>query len=542
MPSYVTPKKGVEYIFYISLRSQANTKVMQSNPTIAAGDFKVSIDGGALANPATLPAVTPASSKMVKVTLSTSEMNGDNITLVCSDASGSEWCDLTVNIQTSARQIDDLSFPTVSGRSTDVTATGAVGVDWGNVENPTTTVNLSGTTVKDATDVETKLGTPNFGDVSQDIAAVQTAVDTTYADLGTVIARIGTPSNLGTGASLATNMVDLGNDLRGLIGRGILPVGSTGNDTTHVHLDGLTQGDDEINDLLLVIYDTSNDEYHARWIDDWVLATELATVATLPFTPVNTDLFWLTSLRRDVAGGSAPSAADVADAVWDEARAGHVGAGSFGEGVKVESLNTQAQSDVEAVVDALIQSYWLTGQLAPTDHLLATTIDTLATQVSFTLTAGTLDDNAYNECLIVVTDSASLVKRCFGYIEDYEVTAGPVRTVTLRADPGIFTMAVGDRVDIFAKTSADVASIVTAVAQKIADIVLRRKQANVEASANGDAIDDAGSLFGFVQQARQSNTVDNPGFLTVYETDGTTELEQIPLTTDPVAEPITGAG
>ena len=100
MATYVPPKKGVELIFYVSLVSQANANIMQANPTIAAGDFKVSIDGGALANPSTLPAVTPASSKMVKIVLSTSEMNGDNITVVCSDAAGAEWCDLTVNIQT----------------------------------------------------------------------------------------------------------------------------------------------------------------------------------------------------------------------------------------------------------------------------------------------------------------------------------------------------------------------------------------------------------------------------------------------------------
>jgi len=112
MVSYVTPKKGVEYITYVSLRSQSNAQIMQANPTIAAGDFKVSIDGGALANPATLPAVTPAASKMVKITLSASEMNGDNITVICSDAAGSEWADLVFNIQTTAQQIDDLATQT----------------------------------------------------------------------------------------------------------------------------------------------------------------------------------------------------------------------------------------------------------------------------------------------------------------------------------------------------------------------------------------------------------------------------------------------
>ncbi len=124
MTSYVTPKKGVEFICYVGLFSQANTKILQANPTLAAGDAKVSIDGGAFANLATLPAVTPAAGKSVKVTLSASEMNGDNITVVLSDASGDEWCDLVVNIQTSARQVDDLAYPATSGRSLNVAATG----------------------------------------------------------------------------------------------------------------------------------------------------------------------------------------------------------------------------------------------------------------------------------------------------------------------------------------------------------------------------------------------------------------------------------
>jgi hypothetical protein len=45
--------------------------------------------------------------------------------------------------------------PTTSGRTLDVSAAGEAGVDWANVGSPTTTLNLSGTTVKTATDVET---------------------------------------------------------------------------------------------------------------------------------------------------------------------------------------------------------------------------------------------------------------------------------------------------------------------------------------------------------------------------------------------------
>ena len=38
--------------------------------------------------------------------------------------------------------------PTVGGRTLDVTANGEAGIDWGNIGNPTTTVNLSGTSTK----------------------------------------------------------------------------------------------------------------------------------------------------------------------------------------------------------------------------------------------------------------------------------------------------------------------------------------------------------------------------------------------------------
>lgn len=54
---------------------------------------------------------------------------------------------------------DDYLRPTTAAQyNVDVTATGAVGIDWANVEAPTTALNLSGTTIKTATDVETDTG------------------------------------------------------------------------------------------------------------------------------------------------------------------------------------------------------------------------------------------------------------------------------------------------------------------------------------------------------------------------------------------------
>lgn len=94
--------KGLPYSFVIGLPSQADSDVMQVNPTLATGDVKVSIDGGSLANIATLPTVSPAGGKLVLVSLSASEMNGSDIAVIFSDAAGDEWTDVVVHLKTEA--------------------------------------------------------------------------------------------------------------------------------------------------------------------------------------------------------------------------------------------------------------------------------------------------------------------------------------------------------------------------------------------------------------------------------------------------------
>ena len=91
---------------------------------------------------------------------------------------------------------------------------------------------------------------------------------------------------------------------------------------------------------------------------------------------------------------------------------------------------------------------WTTGAGGTSPVLLQnTTIATLATQVSFTLTAGSVDDDAYNTAIIIITDAVSSVQKAVGWVDDYD---GATKTITLTTDPGIFTMAVGDTVDIIA--------------------------------------------------------------------------------------------
>ena len=100
---YNPPVKNEEFIIRISLEDQATPGSFKSSPTIAAGDFKVDKDGLGLNNLVTLPTVDPASTVLVKVTLSATEMNADVVTLVCIDqTSPKEWSDLVISIPTTS--------------------------------------------------------------------------------------------------------------------------------------------------------------------------------------------------------------------------------------------------------------------------------------------------------------------------------------------------------------------------------------------------------------------------------------------------------
>lgn len=100
---YNPPVKGEDFVFYATLRDLNVDGSFKANPTIAAGDFKVSIDDGALANLATLPVVSPAGSIWVKIVLSTSEMNGDCIKVQGIDGTApKEWADEAWTILTTA--------------------------------------------------------------------------------------------------------------------------------------------------------------------------------------------------------------------------------------------------------------------------------------------------------------------------------------------------------------------------------------------------------------------------------------------------------
>lgn len=125
MADYSDPKRGTAYRFTLSLFARSDNQI-KTAPTLAAGDVKVSKDNGATANITTLPSEAPASSGILQVDLSATEMTADLVTVIFRDAAGAEWNDVAVHIATGVRQMADLAYPATSGRSMVVDASGLV--------------------------------------------------------------------------------------------------------------------------------------------------------------------------------------------------------------------------------------------------------------------------------------------------------------------------------------------------------------------------------------------------------------------------------
>lgn len=199
------------------------------------------------------------------------------------NAGGSAWATAIANLDVA---VSTRLAPTTAGRTLDVSTGGEAGVDWANIGSPTTTVNLSGTTVKTATDVET------------DTADIQGRLPAALVS-GRIDASVGAvASNAITAAALAA---DAGAEIA-----------------------------DAVWDEALSGHSTPGS------------AGEALSGATAPSAADVADAVWDEALSGHTTSGSAgeglssasaPSAADVADAVWDEALSGHTTTGSAGAGL-----------------------------------------------------------------------------------------------------------------------------------------------------------------------------------------------------------------
>lgn len=134
-------KRGAAFSFVVTLESVNGG--IKTTPTIATGDFKLSIDGSPLSNLASNPVETPAGSGMMVVSLTQAEMSGDRIVVRWVDQAGNEWRDGSLEIITRQVTVDELVRSTVPANTLDVASTGEVGIDFTNVKQPASLTTLS---------------------------------------------------------------------------------------------------------------------------------------------------------------------------------------------------------------------------------------------------------------------------------------------------------------------------------------------------------------------------------------------------------------
>lgn len=206
----------------------------------------------------------------------------------------------TVNHPIAQFSIENRSalMPTTTGRKLDVSAAGEAGIDLANVGSPTTTLNLSGTTVKTATDVETdtvdiqgRIGSPGVS-LTADLATIDTNIDT-------LITRI--PNTL----SLASINAEV--------------------DTAFADYDPPTHAE-----LISEIDAVQSDIAALNNLSAAGVAAAVWNAATVTYGSAGS-YGLLVETNLDAAVSSIPTAAAIADAVLDEAMSGHLIAGSHGK-------------------------------------------------------------------------------------------------------------------------------------------------------------------------------------------------------------------
>lgn len=111
MTDYRLGIKNQPSVFYVYLPDMAGLPNFRVNPTLAAGDVVVFKDDVSNGNIATLPVVTPAGSRRVKIVLTADENNCDITTVELVDKTATkEWGDLAVVIANGLNRIDDLAL------------------------------------------------------------------------------------------------------------------------------------------------------------------------------------------------------------------------------------------------------------------------------------------------------------------------------------------------------------------------------------------------------------------------------------------------
>ena len=276
--------------------------------------------------------------------------------------------------------------PTTAGRALDVSAGGNAGIDWANVEAPTTALNLSATNI----DVDQVVASVSgaVGSVTGAVGSVTGAVGSVTghtAQTGDNFARLGAPAGASIAADLAA--IEAQTDDIGAAGAGLTALASAANlatldgkvDTVDNFLDteiaalialsytrtgtaqaggattitldaGAPVTDDLYNNQIIVIT-AGTGAGQARFIADYTGSSRIATVTTWVTNPSSDSVFYILPFGA-IPGATAPTATEIRQ---------ELDANSTKLDATISSRATPAQVNTEA--DTALTDY---GALKPT--------------------------------------------------------------------------------------------------------------------------------------------------------------------------------
>jgi hypothetical protein len=188
---------------------------------------------------------------------------------------------------------------------------------------------------------------PTFTELDARTDAIDAAIAAVQADTNDLQTRLPAAlvggridANVGaiSGDAVAADNLEADYDETGLAFKTIRQGTAQGGAAGSITLDaGASAVDDFYNYLIVHVY-AGTGAGQARFIGGYVGTTKVASVSrNFATAPDATSKFRLIAFDQ-VPGASAPTVAQIADGVWDEARAGHVTAGTFGERVLADAV------------------------------------------------------------------------------------------------------------------------------------------------------------------------------------------------------------
>lgn len=219
------------------------------------------------------------------------------------------------------------------------------------------------------------------------------------------------------------------------------------DESTTGHVDAGTFGQQVKTDIDAILADTSELQSNQN---NWTTATGFSTHSAVDVWSVNTRVLTASTNLND------PSAAAIADAVWDEARNDHAAAGSFGETMgtleanidyldaSIAGLNDVSTAQVNAEVDAALADAGVTAvRMAYVDNLnghAAQSGDVYAalpdnfTDLAITATSGRIDVGAWLGTAVTTSGTSAKPEVDMASIHDDAAAASGLEAM-LNASP-----------------------------------------------------------------------------------------------------------